>query len=170
MQGALLRALEVRLTDGEGAGGDDGSDGYYVRLKSSDKRLGPMTEGQFSALRGSPDVVEIASAWRVSGGQYYKVQLQRGIIWDSAHAFSASAFNHACEMFVIVVCFLCTIGVFAMLQVSPEFKKEREKSGTGMWYFLLFLMFLTVVTGIGTMYKLLTRWRKASTEVFVSEV
>lgn len=167
--GALLRALEVRLRDGEGQ--PDGDDGYYVRLKRNNKKLGPMTEYQFNALRSSKeDVSEVASAWRVSGGQYYKVQMQHGIIWDTAHACSPKAWNHACEMIVIAVCFCCTIGVFLMLRQSPEFRKEREKAGEGMWYFLLVLMFLTVVTGAMTMHKLVTRWRKASTEVFVSEV
>ena len=37
----MLRALEARLRDGED--GDGNGDGYYVRTKTSNARLGPMT-------------------------------------------------------------------------------------------------------------------------------
>ena len=122
----LLRALQARLRDGEDA--VDGADGYYIRTKDDDK-LGPMSgarlslffmrafffahlqmctcclaESQFNALRSSSDVAEIASAWRVSGGAFFKVQLQRSIVCDTSHLFSLKAINHICELVIIVVC------------------------------------------------------------------
>ena len=153
------------MHDGELGEGD----GYWVRTREN-KKLGPMSEGLFEALRDSKDVDQVASAWRVAGGVFYKVHLQRTIKWDSRHACSFKACNHAMEMVIIVVCFGCTLGVFAMLRTSPEFQKERQQSGEGMWMLLLFLLGMTVITGILTMWKLWSRWRQASSDVFVSEV
>ena len=162
----FLTALAARLGDGEVV---DGDDGYYVRTKEN-KKIGPMDERQFNALRGSADISEISSAWRVTGGNFYKVQIKRHIIWDSAHACSCKACNHVFELVIIVVCFTCTVGVFAMLYRSPQLKRERQQTGEGMWNLLLFMFALTILTGIATVRKLMQRWQKASTDVFVSEV
>jgi protein-S-isoprenylcysteine O-methyltransferase Ste14 len=127
-------------------------------------------ERQFNLLRGSPDVSEVSSAWRVSGGMFYKVQLQRKVVWDLRHACSCKACNHAFELVIIVVCFTLTAGVFMMVYKSPELKKEREQTGEGMWALLMVLFGITILTAILTVRKLMQRWRKASTDVFVSEV
>jgi hypothetical protein len=160
----MLRALQARLSEGE----EDG-EGYFVRTKENAK-IGPMTELQFNALRESPDIDQVLSAWRTSGGSFFKVQLQRSIVCDTTHAFSLKAINHVCELVIIVVCFVCTVGVFALLLRSPQMEKERKQTGEGMWKLLMGLFGITVVVGIFTVRTLLRRWRKASTEVFTSEV
>ena len=164
----LLRALQARLREGECSA--DGEDGYYVRTRDSNAKVGPMSEAHFNALRDSPDVEEIASAWRVAGGAFFKVQLKRSVVCDASHAFSLKACNHVCELAIIIICFGCTIGVFALLAQSPKMQKERKNAGENMWRFLTFLFGMTVLTGLFTVRTLYRRWRKASTEVFTSEV
>ena len=127
-------------------------------------------EGYFKALQNSPDVSEIASAWRVSGGAFFKVQFSNRVIWDISHAFSLKACNHICEMVIIVICFGSTVGVFAMLLRSKEFQKEREQTGERAWAMLEVLFGLSVLMGLVTVRTLWKRWRKVSTEVFTSEV
>ena len=163
----LLRALQARLRDGESSA--DGDDGYYVRTKENVK-IGPMSEAHFNALRDSPDIEEIASAWRVSGGAFFKVQLKRSVVCDASHAFSLKACNHVCELVIIVICFGCTVGVFFVLARSPKMEQERKNAGEGMWRFLMLLFGITILTGLFTVRTLFRRWRKASTEVFTSEV
>ena len=121
-------------------------------------------------MRGSPDINEVASAWRVAGGTFFKVNLNRAIVWDARHACSCKACNHMCELCVIVICFVCTAGVFVLLINSKQMEKERKQAGEGMWDFLMFLFGVTIVTAIFTARKLIQRWRTASTDVFVSEV
>ena len=128
------------------------------------------TEEQFNALRDSPDVNEIASAWRVAGGAFFKVKLTRSIVCDASHAFSLKACNHVCEMAIIIICFGCTVGVFVLLSYSPAMEKERKETGENMWRFLMLLFAITVLVGLWTVRTLFHRWRKASTEVFTSEV
>jgi hypothetical protein len=167
MSYSYLRLLQQRLVDD---GSDDGDgDGYYVRTKE-DAKLGPMTERQFNALRSSPDVDKVLSAWRQSGGSFFKVQLRRSIVCDTRHAFSLKAVNHICEMGIIIVCFCCTIGVFFLMIRSPQLKKERAQSGEFAWNLLMFLFVVTVLAGAFTVRTLIGRWRKVSTEVFTSEV
>ena len=162
----FLAALKARLRE---HAGDLGGDGYYVRTTESDK-IGPMTEGQFNALRDSPEVDQIASAWRVAGGAFFKINLQRSVVCDASHAFSLKACNHVCELVIIILCFVCTIGVFWLLMRSPKLEKERKQTGEGMWNMLMVLFGITLVTGACTVRTLIGRWRKASTEVFSSEV
>jgi hypothetical protein len=86
-----------------------------------------VPEGQFIALRESEDVSEIASAWRITGGSFYKVQLERRIICDAKHVFSCQACGHACELAVLVVCFLCVVAVFWLMLHSKQFEKEKKE-------------------------------------------
>ena len=138
----------------------------YAKLVSPPARA----EYQFNLLRGSADVNEVVSAWRVSGGAFFKVQLKRSIVCDTRHACSCKACNHACELAIIIICFGCTAGVFAMLVNSKAFEKERKQTGRGSWNLLMGLFVLTVVTAIFTLRRLMQRWCTASTDVFVSEV
>jgi len=164
----MLVALEARLKGGEGASDDNG---YFVRTTSG-KKLGPMEEYQFNALRHSSDVTNIASAWRMAGGNFYKIELHRKTIWDAKHACSLKAWNQVCELIIIIVCFACTIGVFVMLLNSKDesVRSEMDHSGKGTLALLSFLFFVAIITAIATVVTLLRRWRAASTEVFVSEV
>ena len=127
-------------------------------------------EYQFRALQKSEDIALVASAWRVSGGAFYKVQLSRGIVCDLEHACSCKACGHACEIIIIVICFLCTIGVFLLMLNSKQMEKERKEAGEGTWRFLEFLFLCTIAMVIFTIRTLIQRWRKVSTDVFVSEV
>lgn len=162
----ILYALQVRLRD---EGVIDGDDGYYIRTKQN-KKIGPMLEQQFRVLRDSDDIHEIASAWRVAGGSYFKVQLRRGVVWDSEHVCSCKACGHAAELVIIIFCFLSILGVFCLMFSNPKMNKEREQAGEGTWRFLEFLFLITIGMVILTVRKLLQRWRKVSTEMFVSEV
>jgi hypothetical protein len=47
---------------------------------------------------------------------------------------------------------------------------ECTQAGEGTWQFLEFLFLLTFIMMIFTVRKLMQRWRKVSTDVFVSEV
>ena len=127
-------------------------------------------EHQFEALRGSEDINKIESAWRMAGGNFYKINLNRGIVCDADHLFSLQAIGHACELLVLVLCFGATGAVFFMVSRSEQLQHEREQAGEGTWLFLEFMFMLTVVMMIITVRKLIQRWRKASTDVFVSEV
>ena len=121
-------------------------------------------------MRNSEDVSQVNSAWRAAGGNVYKVQFRRAVIWDRRHACSCRAVNHACELGVIVLCFVCVVGVFWLLMHDTRMKTEREQAGAGLWDLLMFMFAMTIVTVIMTVRKLLQRWHKASTDVFVSEV
>ena len=106
-----------------------------LTVRSFDSRR--ISEAQFAVLRDSADVAEIASAWRVAGGAFFKVQLRRSIVCDTSHAFSFKAVNHICEMVVIIICFGATVGVFVLLARSPQMEKERKEAGERMWTFLM---------------------------------
>ena len=108
--------------------------------------------------------------WRNEGETFYKVELRTGIVCDIDHACSCKACGHACELFVIVLCFFCTLGVFYLMLNSKEMEKERKQAGEGTWRMLEFLFLMTIVMVIFTVRTLLKRWRKASSDVFVSEV
>ena len=129
-----------------------------------------FAEAQFNALRDSSDVEEIASAWRVAGGAFFKVQLRRSVVCDARHAFSLKSCSHVCELLLIIFCFGCTVGVFMLLARSPQMERERKQAGENMWRFLMLLFGITLVVGGFTIRTLFQRWRKASTEVFTSEV
>jgi hypothetical protein len=191
----LLRALEARLSDPDVS--DKSGDGYYVRTKDG-RKVGPMVgarwplfshpspmsranlspkhrtdrvspaEYQFRNLQKSEDTAEIASAWRMAGGNYYKVELSRGVVFD--RACSCKACGHVCELLIIIVCFLSIVGVFIFLINSKVMEKERKKTGEGTWFLLEFMLGLTVVMVIYTIRTLFKRWRKVSTDVFASEV
>ena len=161
----MLKLLQTRLVDNL----DSDGDGYYVRTLENAK-LGPMTETQFIALRGSNDIEKVQSAWRIAGGNFYKVQLTRSVIWDTSHALSLKSINHICELVIIIVCFVCTVAVFGLLLKSPKMAEERKHAGEGMWDFMIFLFGITVFTGVFTVRTLIMRWRKASTEVYALEV
>ena len=49
-------------------------------------------------------------------------------------------------------------------------KKERDQAGPGLLAFMALLFMLTIVAVIATIRKLIQRWHRASSEVFVSEV
>ena len=53
-------------------------DGYFVRTLDG-KRIGPMSEREFSIVRSTDDVLRVASAWRESGGAIFKVQLTQRV-------------------------------------------------------------------------------------------
>ena len=110
------------------------------------------------------------SAWRVAGGAFFKVQLTRSVVCDTRHLFSLKSINHVCELGIIVVCFVCTGGVFVLCFKSPQMEKERKEAGEGTWAFLMMLFAFTVVVALFTVRTLFMRWRAASTEVFTSEV
>lgn len=130
-------------------------------------RVSPA-EYQFRNLQKSEDTAEIASAWRMAGGNYYKVELSRSVVFD--RACSCKACGHVCELLIIIVCFLSIVGVFIFLINSKVMEKERKKTGEGTWFLLEFMLGLTVVMVIYTIRTLFKRWRKVSTDVFASEV
>ena len=164
----VLAALESRLQGGETSSDDNG---YFIRTNAG-KKLGPMEEYQFNALRSSEDVAKIASAWRMAGGSFYKVQLSRKVICDTRHACSFKACNHFFELFIIILCFGCTCGVFAMLFRSkdPKVQRELHDAGPNTLWVLGVLFLVTILVAIMTVRTLIERWRKASSDVFVSEV
>ena len=163
----MLVALEARLNGGEGASDDNG---YFVRTTSG-KKLGPMEEYQFNALRHSSDVTKIASAWRMAGANFYKIELHRKTIWDAKHACSLKAWNQVCELIIIIVCFACTIGVFVMLLNTKDESAWRRWTTQAKAHWLCYsFSSVAIITAITTVATLLRRWRAASTEVFVSEV
>jgi len=79
------------------------------------------------------------------------------------------ACHHCFELVIIIFCFICTAGSFALLE-SDVLKKERDEAGPGTMRFLMFLFAVTIVAVILTIKKLIERWRNVSTDVFVSEV
>ena len=127
-------------------------------------------EAQFTALQSSDDAALVESAWRVAGGAFFKVNMSRNIVCDVNHAFSFAACGHAFEMIIIVVCFACTAMVFYVLLRSKEMQHEREQAGEGTWMIIQGLFAFTMLMGVFTLRKLFQRWRKASTDVFISEV
>lgn len=106
----------------------------------------------------------------MAGGNFYKVNLHSRVVCDLEHACSCKSIGHLCEIFIIVLCFCCTIGVFILMLNSKEMEKERKTAGEGTWRFLEFLFAMTIVMVIFTVRKLIGRWKKVSTDVFVSEV
>lgn len=128
-----------------------------------------MTEREFNIVRTTNDVLRVASAWRESGGAVFKVQLKSQVKWDFKHALSCTACNHCFELVTIVFCFFCTICAFLLLN-TKQLKKEREQAGMGMLTMLGFLFALTIVMVIATLRKLMQRWHRASSEIYVSEV
>ena len=70
---------------------------------------------------------QIASAWRIAGGAFFKVKLSRGVVCDVKHACSCKACGHAFELVMIIVCFLSTVGVFVLLLNSKQMEKERKE-------------------------------------------
>ena len=209
-----LTALKARL---EADGVSSSGDGYFVRTKRGE-RIGPMGEREFEHLRRIEDINSVASAWRVAGGTFYKVQLRRKLVWDLSHVLSCRAFHHCFELVTIIFCFAATTGApalspphsrsarrespgsarrgsdrgewpgewprsdacragrgagaIALLEFSEakQLKREREEAGPNTLRFLMFLFLLTIVAVIFTVKKLLERWRKVSTDVFISEV
>lgn len=104
----------------------------------------------------------------MAGGNYYKVELTRSVVFD--RACSCKACGHVCELLIIIVCFLSIVGVFIFLINSKVMEKERKKTEEGTWFLLEFMLGLTVVMVIYTIRTLFKRWRKVSTDVFASEV
>uniref|UniRef100_A0A7S3ER20 Uncharacterized protein n=1 Tax=Haptolina ericina TaxID=156174 RepID=A0A7S3ER20_9EUKA len=84
---AILKALQARL---HYEGPERDGDGYFIRLKDGDK-IGPMSEKEFDRVRFSNEISEVASAWRVAGGTFYKVEFRRKIVWDVHHVLSCKA-------------------------------------------------------------------------------
>ena len=114
-------------------------------------------------------MAQVASAWREAGGNVYKVDMQRRVRWDLQHACSCKACNHAFELMIIIFCFLCTLFSFSLLG-TKEMQRERKEAGPGAFGFLLFLFAGTGIAVLYTIRTLVGRWRKVSTDVFVSEV
>ncbi|KAL1530293.1 hypothetical protein AB1Y20_001204 [Prymnesium parvum] len=180
-----LVSLRARLKDE-----DRGDDGYFVRLHDGVK-IGPMLEREFMHVRGSDEISQVASAWRVAGGTFYKVELRhaylptlpsiraaphddvharrRRLVCDMQHMLSCKACHHCFELVIIVFCFICTAGSFALLN-TPALRKERDEAGAGTLRFLMFLFGVTMLAVVFTIRKLLERWRKVSSDVFVCEV
>ena len=104
----------------------------------------------------------------MAGGNYYKVELTRSVVFD--RACSCKACGHVCELLIIIVCFLFIVGVFIFLINSKVMEKERKKTEEGTWFLLEFMLVLTVLMVIYTIRTLFKRWRKVSTDVFASEV
>mmetsp|Transcript_8246 Transcript_8246/g.19732 ORF Transcript_8246/g.19732 Transcript_8246/m.19732 type:complete len:123 (+) Transcript_8246:149-517(+) len=120
-------------------------------------------------VRGSDEISQVASAWRVAGGTFYKVELRRRLVCDMQHMLSCKACHHCFELVIIVFCFICTAGSFALLN-TPALRKERDEAGAGTLRFLMFLFGVTMLAVVFTIRKLLERWRKVSSDVFVCEV
>ena len=60
----------------------------------------------------------------MAGGNYYKVELTRSVVFD--RACSCKACGHVCELLIIIVCFLSIVGVFIFLINSKVMEKERK--------------------------------------------
>ena len=147
----------------------DDEDGYYARTHAG-YLLGPMAESAFESLRRSRQKHQIASAYRLAGGQPYPISLRWRLKFDREHVCSCRAFAHAVELFIVLFCFACTAGVVLLLRDSKQARKEREQAGRGTTVFIGILFVLTIVMVIATAIKLVQRWRKESVEVFSSEV
>ena len=113
-----------------------------------------------------------ASAWRIAGGQFYKVELKRRVTWE--RCFTCAACNHIFELVIVVVCFAMCAFSIALLRYDPKLRKqvdrEAAEAGPATMYLIYGLFVLTFVLVLTTVRKLLQRWRKQSSDVFVSEV
>ena len=112
------------------------------------------------------------SAWRSAGGQFYKVELKRRVTWE--RGFTCAACNHIFELVIVVVCFAMGAFSIALLRYDPKLRKqvdrEAAEAGPAPMYLIYGLFVLTFVLVLTTVRKLLQRWRKQSSDVFVSEV
>ena len=115
---------------------------------------------------------DVASAWRIAGGQFYKVELKRRVTWE--RCFTCAACNHIFELVIVVVCFAMCAFSIALLRYDPKLRKqvdrEAAEAGPATMYLIYGLFVLTFVLVLTTVRKLLQRWRKQSSDVFVSEV
>ena len=145
------------------------ADGYYLRTKFAEAVVGPLSETDFDSVRNDDDV---ASAWRIAGGQFYKVELKRRVTWE--RCFTCAACNHIFELVIVVVCFAMCAFSIALLRYDPKLRKqvdrEAAEAGPATMYLIYGLFVLTFVLVLTTVRKLLQRWRKQSSDVFVSEV
>ena len=71
---------------------------------------------------------------------------------------------------MIVSTFLMTMLVVYLASNSKQGRKERASAGTGMKVLLGVLLAITLVMGVVTTHTLTQRWRRASVDVFASEV
>ena len=164
---ALLRSTPLALADAAMADAD--ADGYYLRTKFAEAVVGPLSEADFDSVRNDDDV---ASAWRIAGGQFYKVELKRRVTWE--RCFTCAACNHIFELVIVVVCFAMCAFSIALLRYDPKLRKqvdrEAAEAGPATMYLIYGLFVLTFALVLTTVRKLLQRWRKQSSDVFVSEV
>ena len=78
------------------------------------------------------------------------------------------------ELVIVVVCFAMCAFSIALLRYDPKLRKqvdrEAAEAGPATMYLIYGLFVLTFVLVLTTVRKLLQRWRKQSSDVFVSEV
>ena len=152
-------------------GDSGGSDGYYLRLRGHGaEKVGPLSEEEFELARHDDE--DVASAWRIAGGQFYKVELKRKLVVRKM--WTCAACNHIFELFIVVVCFAMCAFSIALLRYDPKLRKqvdrEAQEAGPATMYMIYGLFALTFVLVLTTIRKLVQRWRRVSTDVFVSEV
>lgn len=163
--GGLLKALEVRPHDPQAAEGT----GYFVRTKLG-ARLGPMSEAEFEQLRCSDEVREVSSAWRIAGGSFYKVRLQRFVAWDAHHACSERACGRVCEALVVAATFWTAVFIFRRLPAARWQLQAKPGEVVALLHIVDALLALAVFFAALTLLSLVRQWRRESTDVFVSEV
>ena len=89
-----------------------------------------MGEREFEHLRRIEDINSVASAWRVAGGTFYKVQLRRKLVWDLSHVLSCRAFHHCFELVIIIFCFAATTGAVKSHHFDMAFAAFIEDDAT----------------------------------------
>ena len=137
-------------------------DGYYFR-DADGKVNGPMSKHAFEVCRRSGKVGEGMRAWRTAMGMAFKVNIERKFICSTNYMFSGLACNHAWEL--IMVSFTMAMTTWALCLLDWH----DPKAGNAI-YLLVFLTILTFAMVIVTIKTVYGRWRKASTEEFMSEV
>ena len=80
------------------------SDGFYYRNTHNGQGLGPLSHDEIEYLRRTGEITDNTRVWRQQGGNIYKLDIKRKYM----NICSFEACNHACELIMITVTFLCT--------------------------------------------------------------
>ena len=137
-------------------------DGYYFR-DSDGKVNGPMSKAEFEICRKTGQVTEGMRAWRTAMGMAFKVNIERKFICSTDYMCSGMACNHMWELIMVTFTMSMTAWALCMLDWHDP------KAGNAI-YLLIFLTILTFVMVIFTIRTVYLRWRKVSTQEFMSEV
>jgi hypothetical protein len=137
-----------------------GGDGYYYKYNQNPTRtFGPIERAEFDRLYRL-GALNDAKVWRQSMGFAYKIKIERK--FKASKVLSCEACSHICELVMIIFSGTATATAFFLV----DFSHESQGALIIVGMFSLITVGMVLMT-IRTLYK---RWKKSSTEQFVSEV